>query len=98
GGALDARPRSHDDLDPAEVRRFAGDWLHQGQERDTPGPSVWRKTTEFRWAKLLGARVFRIDGWAGRRGDTKLHSESRAGGSASGTDDPLAPMATSVAY
>jgi hypothetical protein len=36
GGAFDARPCAHDDLDPAAVRRFTSDWLHQGKERHTP--------------------------------------------------------------
>src|ERR1700723_1719596 len=57
GGACDARSCSHDDLDPTEIRRFAGDWLHQGKERHTLGARVRGKSTQFRWSELLGARI-----------------------------------------
>ena len=50
---------------PPQVRRFAGGWVHQGQERDPPGADVWRTPAEFRRPEFLGARVFRVDGRAG---------------------------------
>src|SRR5205807_9646457 len=35
-----ARSRAHDDRDTAEVRGVAGDWVYQGEERDSPGTGV----------------------------------------------------------
>jgi REP element-mobilizing transposase RayT len=63
---------------PPKYAGFAGHWVHQGQERDPPGAGVWGKPAELRWSEFSGARVFRIDGRTGRRGDTELHSQSRA--------------------
>jgi putative transposase len=42
GRASDARPRSHDDLDAAEIRGVTGSRLHQGQERDPLGAARLR--------------------------------------------------------
>ena len=39
---------------------------------------------------FLGARVFRVDGGAGRGGDPRVHPQSGAGGQAAGADEPLA--------
>jgi Transposase IS200 like len=33
GGPSDARSCAHDDLDPAQIRGFAGDRIYQGQKR-----------------------------------------------------------------
>ena len=38
--------------------------VHQGQERNSLGPDVWRTQTEFHRATLLGARLLRVDGAA----------------------------------
>lgn len=81
-------------ISPTEVRCFAGDWLHQGQERDTFGTGVWGESPKFRWAELLGTRIFRINGRARRRGDPQLHPEPGGGGPTSGADEPLALTAT----
>jgi hypothetical protein len=50
---------------PPEIRRVAGGRLHQGEECHPLGAHLWRAPAEFRWAKLLGARVFpkRRRGW-----------------------------------
>src|SRR5208282_6775601 len=63
GGASSGRPRTHDDLDSPEVRSVVGGWVHQGQERDPPGTGVRGTQAELCWAKLLGAWVFRVNGW-----------------------------------
>ena len=39
--------------------------LHQGQERDSPCPGLWRAQAEFRWSALLGARVHGVHGRPG---------------------------------
>src|SRR5262249_32220729 len=72
--------RAYDDRDPAEIRRVAGDRIHQGQERDTLGAGLWRKEEEPRRPTLLGSRVLRIDSRARRRGDPRIHQKSRKGG------------------
>src|SRR5208283_1798626 len=45
---------------------------------------------ELRWPELLGAGVFRLDGWTRRRGDPELYPASGTGGPAFGADEPLA--------
>src|ERR1035437_110368 len=62
GGAFEARSRSHDDLDTAEIRRVECGGLHQGEKCDSPGPGVWRAQEEFHRAKFLGARILCVDG------------------------------------
>ena len=59
GRASDVRPRSHDDLDPAEIRGVTGSRLHQGQERDPLGAGLRRKEAQLRGPALLGARLLR---------------------------------------
>ena len=46
GGTLDARPRAHDDRDPAEVR-VRSRRLHQGQERDPLAGSYGERKRNF---------------------------------------------------
>jgi hypothetical protein len=62
GRPPDAGSWAHDDIDPAEIRSFAGGRFHKGQERDPLGPEVWRDEAQFRGTELLGQRVLRIDG------------------------------------
>src|SRR6476646_5752889 len=47
----------HVDRHPADLRGGPGGRVHQGQERDPFGTSVWGAPTECRRAALLGARV-----------------------------------------
>ena len=47
GGTFDARPRAHDDRDPAEIRGVAGGGIHQGQERDPHGAGLLAKTYQL---------------------------------------------------
>ena len=84
------RSRAHVDLDPAEIRRVAGDRVHQRQKRDLPGSRVWREKAQLRRSALLGARVLRIHSWTGRRGDTGLHQEARGGRQAPEADESVA--------
>ena len=56
---------SHDDRHSAEIRGFASGRVYQGQERDPPGAGIRGTPAKFRRTELLGARVFRLDGWAG---------------------------------
>ena len=65
GRAPDAGSRAHDDCDTAEVLGVTGDWVYQGQERDTPGTGVWGEAAKFRWSALLGPRVLCLYGWTG---------------------------------
>jgi hypothetical protein len=44
----------HNDLDPTEVRGFAGGRLYQGQECDPPGPDVRREEAQLRGTAFLG--------------------------------------------
>ena len=69
GGTLDARPRAHDDRDPAEIRGVAGGRIHQGQERNPYGAGLCGTSAQFRGAAFLGAGIFRLDRRARRRGD-----------------------------
>jgi hypothetical protein len=90
GRTSDARSRAHDDFDPAEVRRVAGDWVHQRKERDSSGTGIWRTDTQFRRAALLGQRLFRIDGRARRSGYPRIHSPARGRRQALGSAKPVA--------
>ena len=47
GGPLDAGSCSHDDIDPAEIRGFAGDRVHQGEERHPPGTRLRERKRNF---------------------------------------------------
>ena len=64
--------------------------VHQGEERDPPGPGLWRAQAQLRGTAFLGARVLREHGRPGRRGHPRLHSQSREGGSEARTIEPLA--------
>ncbi len=52
-------------IDPAKVRGVAGDWVYQGEERDSLGTCVWGEEEELRGPAFLGARVLRVHGGAG---------------------------------
>src|SRR3712207_9193882 len=43
GGSPHARSRSHDDLDPTEIRGVTGGRVYQRQERDPSGSCLWRE-------------------------------------------------------
>lgn len=45
---------AHDDIDPTEIRSFAGGRFHQGQECDPLGTDVWREETQFSWDRASG--------------------------------------------
>ena len=66
GGAFDAGPCAHADIDSAEVLRFAGDGVHQRQERNTYCQGARWAKTELRRTAFLGARLLGIDGGEGR--------------------------------
>src|SRR6516164_8612214 len=74
----------------AEVCGVAGGRVHQGQERDPSRPCLRGEEAQLRWAALLGQRVLRQHGGAGRRGDTHLHPQPGEGGSEVGSTQPLA--------
>src|SRR6202158_1425559 len=75
-GHLMLESRSQDDLDPTQVRSFAGDRLHQGQERDPFGPGVRGEEAKLRGTALLGQRVLRLDRRSRRSRDTGVHKEA----------------------
>ena len=50
------------DFDPAEIRGFAGDRVHQGKECDPFGSGVRREEAQLRRAALLGQRRLCIHG------------------------------------
>ena len=60
-----ARSRAHDDRDTAEVRGVPGDWVYQGEERDSLGSGVWGEEEKLCGPAFLGARVLRVHGGAG---------------------------------
>jgi REP element-mobilizing transposase RayT len=64
--------------------------VYQGQERDPFGPGPRRAQTQFRRATLLGPRIFRQHGRAGRGRDPRLHSQPREGRLEARTDESLA--------
>ena len=51
---------------------------------------VWGAQAQFRWATLLGSRIFREHGWARRGGDPRVHPQSREGRSEARAIEPLA--------
>lgn len=75
---------------PAEIRGFAGCWVHQGQKCHPFGARVRRTQTRLCRTTLLGARVFCIDGRTRRSDDTRLHPPPGGGGSTPGTTEPAA--------
>ena len=47
GGAFNAGSRAYDAFDPAEIRRVAGGWLHQRQERNPSRQGLRQKKRNF---------------------------------------------------
>jgi len=64
--------------------------VHQGEERDPPGPGLWRAQAQLRGTALLGAGVLREHGRPGRGRNPSLHPQSRDGGSEARTTEALA--------
>src|ERR1017187_8610406 len=64
-GPSSRRPCTHHDLDSAQVCGVVRGGIHQGQERDPSGSNLWRTKAKLRRAKLLGARIFRINSGSG---------------------------------
>ena len=62
----------------------------KGKSAIPHGQSLWRAQTQFRWAALLGPRIFRQHGRARRASHPRLHPQSRKGRSEAGTVEPLA--------
>jgi len=58
---------------PPKVCCRAGRWVHQGQERNSLGQSVWRTEAEFCGPALLGPRILRVDRGSRRSRDPGLH-------------------------
>ena len=88
GGAFDARSCAYDDRDPAETRGVSGGRIHQGQKRHPYGAGVWREKTKFRWAALLGQRIFRFDRGARRGSDPGIYPQPGKRRRALGTVEP----------
>ena len=42
-----AGPRAHDDFDTAQIRGIPGDWIHQGQERDSHRAQLRREEAQL---------------------------------------------------
>src|SRR6516162_3552485 len=84
---------SHDDLDPTEVRCFAGGRLYQGQECDPPGPDLRREEAQLRGTAFLGQRLLRLDRRSGRSGDTGIHQEPGTRRQAPGSAELVALIA-----
>ena len=61
GGAPNAEPRSHPDVDTTEILRGSGHRVHQGQDRNLHCPELQRQEAKFRRAALLGAGLLRVD-------------------------------------
>ena len=54
------------------------------------GKSAWREETQFCGAGLLSPRILRLHRRSGRSRDQGVHPETRAGGHAPGSDEPVA--------
>jgi hypothetical protein len=90
GRASPGRSCAHDDFDPAEIRRVAGDRVYQGKECDPPGPGVRRKEAEFRGSALSGQGVLRLDRRSRRSRDTGVHPEAGSEGRSARATQPVA--------
>src|SRR5271166_5987781 len=77
-------------VDTSEICGVAGGRVYQGQERDPFGPGLWRAQTQFCWAALLGPRILRQHGRAGRGRNPRLHSQPREGRPEARTNESLA--------
>lgn len=56
------------------------------------GAGVWRASAQFRRPALLGTRVLRVHGGAGRGGDQCVHPEPGEGGPPYGSSQPVELM------
>src|SRR5258708_12813500 len=72
-GEPHAGSRPHDDLDPTEIRGFAGGRFYQGQECDPLGADVRGEEAQLCGPELLAQRVFPLDLRSNQTAHTRVH-------------------------
>ena len=78
---------------PPKYFRGGGDRLHERKEFDLDRAERRAQGAQFHRAQVLGSRLLRLDGRAGRGDDQSLHQEPRDAGSRTGSalNDPIVP-------
>ena len=76
GGASDGRPCSYDVDDSTEVFGIGGGGVHQGKECDSDCPKIYGSEEELCRVELLGERILRVDGGAGREAGTSVYQRA----------------------